>query len=61
MQNPEDIGHERLPSYFYRYKVKQKKINCWKSKGARAPKPHSWRRQCGTEWAGHGVQYRLGA
>jgi len=29
----------------YSSKVKRNQINCWKSRGARDPVPHSWRRQ----------------
>jgi len=37
MQNPEDIGHERLPSYFYSYKVKQKKNKLLEVEGGTCP------------------------
>jgi len=36
MQNPEHIRRERLPSYFYSYKVKTKN-NLLEVEGARAP------------------------
>jgi len=33
----EHISYERLPSYYNSYGVKHKKLNCWKSRGARVP------------------------